>query len=44
MIKLEYDREREDIERSHYMETRELREMILTIEEEENAKLKEMQD
>jgi dynein regulatory complex subunit 2 len=44
MIKLEYDREREDIERNHYMETRELREMILTIEEEENAKLKEMQD
>lgn len=44
MIKSEYDREREDIERNHYMETRELREMILTIEEEENAKLKEMQD
>jgi hypothetical protein len=42
MIKSEYDREREDIERNHYMETRELREMILTIEEEENAKLKEM--
>jgi len=35
MIKSEYDREREDIERNHYMETRELREMILTIEEEE---------
>jgi len=44
MIKCEYDREREDIERNHYMETRELNEMISTIEEEENAKLKEMQD
>ena len=44
MIKCEYDREREDIEKSHSLETRELREMILTIEEEENAKLKEMQD
>lgn len=44
MIKSEYDREREDIERNHYMETRELREMIVTIEEEENAKLKDMTD
>jgi hypothetical protein len=44
MIKLEYDREREDIERNHTMETRELKEMIHTIEEEENAKLKDMQD
>merc|ERR1712166_759547 len=44
MIKSEYDREREDVERNHYMETRELREMIVTIEEEENAKLKDMTD
>jgi hypothetical protein len=44
IIKSEYDRERMDMERNHTMETRELREMILTIEEEENAKLKEMQD
>jgi hypothetical protein len=44
MIKCEYDREREDIEKSHHLETRELREMIQTIVEEENSKLKEMQD
>jgi len=44
IIKSEYDREREDIERSQYTETRELREMIATIEEEENNNLKIMQD
>jgi len=44
IIKSEYDRERADMERNHHMETRELREMILTIEEEENDKLKKMQD
>lgn len=44
MIKSEYDREREDIETNHYMETRELREMIKTIEEIENESLKNMQD
>ena len=44
MIKSEYDREREDIESNHYMETRELREMIKTIEEIENESLKNMQD
>jgi hypothetical protein len=42
MIKSEYDREREDIETNHYMETRELREMIKTIEEIENESLKNM--
>jgi len=31
MIKNEYDRERADIENSHYMEYRELNEMIKTI-------------
>ena len=44
MIKTEYDVEREDIERNHFLETRELREIIRTIEEEENSKLKDMQD
>jgi hypothetical protein len=44
IIKSEYDREREDIERSQNSETRELREMIATIEEEENNNLKIMQD
>lgn len=44
MIKEEYDRERNDIEHNHELETRELREMIETIEEEENAKLKQMQE
>ena len=42
MIKSEYDREREDIETNHYMVTRELREMIKTIEEIENESLKNM--
>ena len=40
IIKQEYDRERADIEHNHELETRELQEMIETIEEEENAKLK----
>lgn len=44
IIKSEYDRERQDIEHNHRQETRELEEMISTIEEEELAKLKEMQD
>jgi uncharacterized protein YfbU (UPF0304 family) len=44
MIKEEYDRERNDIEHNHELETRELQEMIETIEEEENAKLKQMQE
>ena len=42
IIKDEYDREKQDIERSHEMETLELREMIETIQEEEAAKLKAM--
>ena len=40
IIKNEFDREKEDIERSHEMETSELREMIETIEEEEKLKQK----
>ena len=44
MIKTEYDRERADIEKTHLDETRELREMVSCIEEEEKAKLKEMQE
>lgn len=42
IIKEEFDREKQEIERSHEMETLELREMIETIQEEENAKLKQM--
>ena len=42
IIKNEYDRERLDIEKTHDLETEELREMIQTIEDEENLKLNEM--
>jgi hypothetical protein len=42
IIKNEYDRERLDIEKTHELETEELREMIQTIEDEENLKLNEM--
>ena len=38
IIKNEYDTEKNDIEKSHDAETSELRQMIETIEEEENAK------
>lgn len=44
IIQGEYDREREDIEYNHMMETRELNEMILTIQEMEKEKIKDMQD
>lgn len=44
IIKAEFDREKLEIENSHEMERKELRDMIETIEEEENAKLKKMKD
>ena len=44
IIKAEFDREKLEIENSHNMERQELRDMIETIEEEENAKLKKMKD
>lgn len=44
IIKAEFDREKLEIENSHAMERQELRDMIETIEEEENAKLKKMKD
>lgn len=44
IIKAEFDREKTEIEQSHAMERQELRDMIETIEEEENAKLKKMKD
>jgi hypothetical protein len=40
IIKAEFDREKMEIENSHNMERQELRDMIETIEEEENNKLK----
>ena len=42
IIKAEFDREKHEIENSHNMERQELRDMIETIEEEENNKLKKM--
>lgn len=42
ILKAEYDQEKTDIARSHDAETLELREMIDTINEEENAKAKAM--
>jgi len=42
IIKDEYDRERKDIERTHELETEELREMIQTITDEEHSKLQQM--
>ena len=42
IIKDEYDRERRDIERTHELETEELREMIQTITDEEHSKLLQM--
>jgi len=40
ILKEEYDREKSDISRTHDSETQELREMIETIVEEEQAKLR----
>jgi DNA anti-recombination protein RmuC len=42
IIKEEFDREKADIERTHEMETQELKLMIETIHEVENAKITEM--
>jgi hypothetical protein len=42
IIKDEYDRERRDIEKTHELETEELREMIQTITDEEHSKLLQM--
>jgi hypothetical protein len=42
IIKDEYDRERKDIEKTHELETEELREMIQTITDEEHSKLQQM--
>jgi len=44
IIKAEFDREKHEIENSHHMERQELRDMIETIDEEENSKLKKMKD
>jgi hypothetical protein len=44
IIKSEFMTEKAEIEMSHNMEKAELREMIDTIEEEENNKLKDMKD
>ena len=44
IIKAEFDREKHEIDNSHHMERQELRDMIETIDEEENSKLKKMKD
>lgn len=44
IVKSEFDREKQEIEMTHGMERQELKDMIETIEEEENNKLKEMKD
>jgi hypothetical protein len=44
ILKGEFDREKDDIEKSHMMETMELEDMIITIEEEEKAKLSKLKD
>ena len=44
IIKTEFDKEKHEIETSHNMERQELRDMIDTIDEEENNKLKEMKE
>ena len=44
ILKEEYDREKSDISRTHDSETQELREMIETIVEEEQAKLRQIKD
>ena len=44
IIKAEFDREKMEIENSNNMERQELRDMIETIDEEENSKLKKMKD
>ena len=44
ILKEEYDREKSDIARTHDAETQELREMIETIVEEEQAKLRQIKD
>ena len=44
IIKSEYDREKMDIDRAHTLECLELQQMIATIVEEEEAKLKQMKE
>ena len=44
ILKEEYDLEKNDIARTHDSETQELREMIETIVEEEQAKLRQIKD
>lgn len=44
IIKAEYDTEKKEIGRSHDAETQELQEMINTIDEEETAKMKAMNE
>ena len=44
ILKEEYDREKNDISRTHDAETQELREMIETIVEEEQYKLRQIKD
>lgn len=44
IIKAEFDREKHEIDNSHHMERQELRDMIETINEEEESKLKKMKD
>jgi len=44
ILKEEYDREKSDIARTHDAETQELREMIETIVEEEQHKLRQIKD
>jgi len=44
ILKEEYDREKSDISRTHDAETQELREMIETIVEEEQYKLRQIKD
>ena len=44
IIKEEFDREKADIEKSHELETSELSEMIATIEDEEKAKMKQINE
>lgn len=44
IIKTEFETEKHEIEKSHNEERRELRDMIITIEEEEDQKLREMNE
>jgi hypothetical protein len=44
ILKGEFDKEKDEIEKAHMMETMELEDMIITIEEEEKSKLSKLKD